>query len=108
MPEKPAQPGMTLNKAGDAVHFDLVLATGRRTAPVVVAPCSPAVHQPLRIGPGALVEANLVHIRQQPLGAPAQHSLLHLHGEKCGQHQGQNDSTCKEDNAYSPLSQGHI
>jgi hypothetical protein len=35
-----------------------------------VSPCSPAVYQPLSIGPGALVEANLVHIRQQPPSAP--------------------------------------
>ena len=39
-----------MNKAGDAVHFDLVLATCRRAASIVVAPRPPAVHQPLRIG----------------------------------------------------------
>jgi hypothetical protein len=55
-----------------------------------------------------LVEANLVHIRGQPLRAPAQCSLLNLHGQKSDQHQGQNDSTCKEDNPYSPLSKSHI
>ena len=65
MPEKP-DPDVAWNREvvmGDAVHFDLVLATGSRAASVVVAPRSPAMHQPLRIGPCALVEANLVHVR---------------------------------------------
>jgi hypothetical protein len=51
---------------------------------------------------------DLVHIRQQPLTVPTQRPLLNLHGQKSDHHQGQNDSTCKEDKAYSPLSNGHI
>jgi hypothetical protein len=31
-----------------------------------------------------------------------------LHSQKSDQHQGEDDPTCKEDNAYSPLSKGHI
>jgi len=46
------------------------------------------MHEPLRIGPGALVEANLVNIRGQSLGAPAQHSLLNLYSQKGQQQEG--------------------
>jgi hypothetical protein len=111
MLQKPIQPGMAWNTGVvtvDAVHFYLVLATGSRAASVIVAPRSPAVHQPLRIGPGALVEANPVHIRQQPLSVPAQHPLLCLHSQKSEEHHRQDHSTYKEDKAYSPLSKGHI
>src|SRR5580698_1911286 len=83
--EKPIQPGMVWNKGvikGDAVHFDFVLAAFSRAASVVVAPRSPAVHQPLRIGPGALVETNLMHLRQQPLSTQALHSQLNLNSQK--------------------------
>lgn len=93
---------------GEAVNFDFVLATGGRAASVVVAPRAPAVHQPLRIRPCALVQANLVHIRQQPLSVPTQHPLLCLHNQKSEQYQGEDDPTRKEDNPYSPLSKGHI
>jgi hypothetical protein len=55
-----------------------------------------------------LVEANLVHIRGQPLRAPAQRSLLNLHSQKGEQHQGHNNPTRQADNPYSPLSKGHI
>src|SRR5260370_36517373 len=93
---------------GDADHLDVVLATCRRAVSVVVAPRSPAVHEPLCIGPGALVEANLVHIRQQPLSAPAQCSLLNLDGQKSNQHHEDNQATRQPDNAYGQLSKGHI
>jgi hypothetical protein len=89
--EKPIQPGMAWNTGVvtvDAVHFDLVLATGSGAASIVVAQRTPPVHQPLRICPCALVEANLVHIRQQPLTVPTQRPLLNLHGQKSDHHQG--------------------
>jgi hypothetical protein len=66
------------------------------------------MHESLRVGPGALVEANLVHICHQPLSAPAEHSLLGLHSQKGEQHKGQDHSTYNEDSTYSPLSKGHI
>jgi hypothetical protein len=66
------------------------------------------VHEPLRVGPCGLVEANLVHVRQQPLSAPAQHPLLNLHSQKGKEHHGQDHSACKADNANSPLFEGHI
>jgi hypothetical protein len=56
------------------------------------------MHEPLRIGPSALVEANLVHIRGQSLGAPAQHSLLNLNRQKSDQHKGHNYDTGQADN----------
>jgi hypothetical protein len=111
VPEKPIQPGMARNMrvgVGDAVHFDLVLATGCRAGSFLVTPRPPAVHQPLSIGPGALVEANLMHICGQPFSAPAQCSLLNLHGQKSNQHHEDNQATRQADNAYGPLSKGHI
>jgi hypothetical protein len=66
------------------------------------------VHKALGIGPGALVEANLMHICGQPLGSPAGHYQLNLHYQKCDEHKGREQSASKEDNAYSPLSKGHI
>jgi hypothetical protein len=90
------------------VQLDLVRATCRRAASVVVTPRTPTVHQPLRISPCALVEANLMHIRQQPLGAPAQHSLLNLNSQKREKHKGHSHHTGQADNPYSPPSKGHI
>jgi hypothetical protein len=49
-----------------------------------------------------------MHISQQPLSAPPQHSLLNLHSQKSEQHQEYNHPTRKADTAYSPLSKGHI
>jgi hypothetical protein len=46
----------------DGAHADCVLATCSRATAVIVAPRSPAMHQPLRIDPSALIEANLMHI----------------------------------------------
>jgi len=92
----------------DGAHADCVMAICSRATAVVVAPRSPAVHKALRIGPGALVEANLVHICGQPLGLPARYYQLNLHYQKCDEQKGQKQSASKEDNAYSPLSKGHI
>ena len=92
----------------DGAHTDCVMAICSRASAIVVAPRSPAVHKALGIGPGALVEANLMHICRQPLGSPARYYQLNLHCQKCDEHKGQEQSACKEDNAYSPLSKGHI
>jgi hypothetical protein len=71
---KPFHPGAAGSigvLVSDGAHADCVLATCSRAAAVVVAPCSPAVHKALRIGPGALVKANLMHVCGQSLGSPA-------------------------------------
>jgi hypothetical protein len=65
------------------------------------------MHQPLRIGPCALVETNLVHVRHQPLCAPAQHPLLCLHRQKSDQREGKSHNTYQEGTSYSPLAKGH-
>jgi hypothetical protein len=66
------------------------------------------VHKALRIGPSALVEANLMHICGQPLGSPARYYQLTLHYQKCDEYNEQEQSNRKADNACSPLSKGHI
>ena len=109
--EKPIQPRMAWYTGvvkGNAVHFDFVRATCSRAAFRRRGPTLPAVHKPLRIGPGALVEANLVYICGQPLRAPAQCSLLNLHSQKREQHQAYNEHTYQADNPYSPLSRSYI
>jgi hypothetical protein len=92
----------------DSAHADCVMAICSCATAVIVAPRSPAVHKALGIGPGALVEANLMHICGQPLGSPAGYYQLNLHYQKCDEEQGQEQCASKEDNAHSPASDGHI
>jgi hypothetical protein len=107
-PFHPSAAGSIWVLISDGAHADCVLATCSRATAVVVAPRSPAIHKALGIGPGALVEANLMHICRQPLGSPARYYQLNLHYQKCDEQKGQEQSASKEDNAYSPLSKGHI
>ena len=72
--QEPIQPGMSWNtwvREADAFHLDFVLAAGCGAVSVVVAPRTPTLHHPLRVGPVALVKADLMHLRVQALRAPA-------------------------------------
>jgi hypothetical protein len=62
----------------------------------------------LCIGPGALVEANLVHVGHQPLGTVAQQALLKLDCREGKQKDSQHGQSRYAENADNPLLAGHI
>jgi hypothetical protein len=49
---------------------------------LITTPLAPAVHQPLRIGPGTFAHLDFADVGEQALGAPAQDVLLDAHDGK--------------------------
>ena len=69
---------------------------------VVMSPCSPPSYEPLRIGPCAAVEVNLMYVGHQLFSAATEEALLKLDRRKCQQSESQHEQTCNSEDAQKP------